>query len=225
MTFFTIASRHCINNDSITLDRFIMNNIDRIFTPDPVEFASAYVKYLKSVLEAVDPKEIGRFIGTLLDARSRGATVFFIGNGGSAATASHFANDLSIGTNSYDKPFRVVSLTDNVAVITAIGNDFGYEDIFVRQLQVLGKKGDVVVAISASGNSPNLLKAFEFAASAGIKTVAITAFDGGKMKPMADEGIHVPTGPKEYGPAEDAHMVLDHLVGAYLMRCIKVAQG
>src|SRR2546421_698705 len=111
-----------------------MNNIDHIFTLDPVAFASAYVKYLKTVLEAVDPAEVGRFINTLLDA-------------------------------------------------------------------------------------------FEFAASAGIKTVAITAFDGGKMKPMADEGIHVPTGAKEYGPAEDAHMVLDHLVGAYLMRYIKVAQG
>ena len=147
-----------------------MNNIDRFFTPDPIAFASAYVKYLTSVLESVDPAEVGRFIETLLDARRRSATVFFIGNGGSAATASHFANDLSIGTNSYDLPFRVISLTDNVPVITAIGNDFGYEEIFVRQLMVLAKKGDVVVAISASGNSPNLLKAFEFASSAGIKT-------------------------------------------------------
>jgi D-sedoheptulose 7-phosphate isomerase len=78
-----------------------------------------------------------------------------------------------------------------------------------------------VVAISASGNSPNLLSTFEYAKSTGIKTVAITAFDGGKMKMVADEGIHVPTAPKEYGPAEDAHMMLDHLVGAYLMRLVK----
>jgi len=200
-----------------------MNNIDKIFTKNPEVFAVAYLEYLVSVLKNIDVREIGQFVQTILDARERGATIYFIGNGGSAATASHFANDIAIGTNSYEKPFRAVSLTDNQAIITAVGNDFGYEDIFVRQLQVLGRKGDVVVGISASGNSPNLIKAFEYAKSAGIKTVAITAFDGGKMKSMADEGVHVPTAPKEYGPAEDAHMVLDHLVGAYLMRSINLA--
>ena len=197
-----------------------MNNLDRIFTKDPVDFAGAYLDYLTSVLKTIDIREIGQFIETLLDAREGGATIYFIGNGGSAATASHFANDIAIGTNSYDKPFRAVSLTDSNAIITAVGNDFGYEEIFVRQLRVLGRAGDVVVAISASGNSPNLIRAFDYAKSIGIKTVAITAFDGGKMKQMADEGVHVPTAPKEYGPAEDAHMVLDHLVGAYLMRVI-----
>jgi len=173
-------------------------------------------------MKGVDVNEIGRFIETLLDARKRAATIFFMGNGGSAATASHFANDLAIGTQSYEKPFRAVSLTDNQAIITAIANDFGYQDVFVRQLRVLGKPGDVVVGISASGNSPNLLQAFEYAGSVGIKCVAITAFDGGRMKAMADEGIHVPTAPKEYGPAEDAHMMIDHLVGAYLIHLVKV---
>jgi D-sedoheptulose 7-phosphate isomerase len=200
-----------------------MNNLDRIFTTDPVAFARAYLGYVQSVLQRIDAVEVGRFVETLLEARERGACVFFIGNGGSAATASHFANDLSIGTNEYDKPFRALSLTDNVPLITAIANDFGYEEIFARQMRVLGKRGDVVVGISASGNSPNLLKAFEYAREAGIRSVAITAFDGGKMKAIADEGIHVATGPKEYGPAEDAHMVLDHLIGAYLMRLIKRA--
>lgn len=200
-----------------------MNNIDRIFTTNPAAFAEAYINYLQSVLLRVDTSEIGHFIETLLDARNRGVTIFFIGNGGSAATASHFANDLAFGTNDYKHPFRVISLTDNVPVLTALGNDFGYEEIFVRQLQVLGNKGDVLVGISASGNSPNLLKAFDYALSAGIKTVAITAFDGGKMKDVADEGIHVPTEPREYGPAEDVHMVLDHLVGAYLVRYVKQA--
>jgi D-sedoheptulose 7-phosphate isomerase len=200
-----------------------MNNLDRIFTKDAASFAGAYFDYLHDVLKGIDTAQISRFIQTLLDARERGATIYFVGNGGSAATSSHFANDLAIGTNSYAKPFRVVSLTDNQAVITALGNDFGYEEIFVRQLRVLGVKGDVVVAISASGNSPNLVRTFEYAKSAGIKTVALTAFDGGKMKQMADECVHVPTAPKEYGPAEDAHMVLDHLVGAYLMRFIHAA--
>lgn len=198
-----------------------MNNIDRFFTADSAAFAEAYLQYLQTVLRGIDVKQIARFIETLLDARRRGAMVFFIGNGGSAATASHFANDLSIGTNDYEQPFRVISLTDNVPVLTALGNDFGYEEIFVRQLRVLGKPGDVLVGISASGNSPNLVRAFDYANSAGIKTVAITAFDGGEMRTLAVEGIHVPTGAKEYGPAEDAHMVLDHLVGAYLMRHVK----
>lgn len=197
-----------------------MNNLDRIFTKDPAAFAGAYLEYLSGVLHGISTGAIGRFIQTLLDARERGAAIYFIGNGGSAATASHFANDLAIGTNSYIKPFRAISLADNQAIITALGNDFGYEEIFARQLQVLGRAGDVVVGISASGNSPNLLRTFEYAKSAGIRTVAITAFDGGKMKPMADECIHVPTAPKEYGPAEDAHMVLDHLICAYLMRFI-----
>ncbi len=198
-----------------------MNNLDRIFTEDAAEFARRYLQYLNEVLKAIDPEAIARVTKTLLEARARSATVYFIGNGGSAATASHFANDLSIGTNSYEKPFRVVSLTDNQAIITAIGNDFGYEEVFVRQLQVLGKPGDVLVAISASGNSPNLIRAMEYAAGMEIKTVAITAFDGGRMKQIADDGVHVPTAPKEYGPAEDAHMVLDHLVGSYLIRIVR----
>ena len=200
-----------------------MNNIDNFYTKNSRLFAKSYLSYLGTVLQAIDVEEIGSFIDMLLDARERGAAIFFIGNGGSAATASHFANDLSIGTNSYEKPFRVISLTDNNAIVTAIGNDFGYEEIFSRQLQVLGNSGDVVVAISASGNSPNLLRAFEYAKVKGIKTVAITAFDGGKMKVVADQGVYVPTGLKEYGPAEDAHMVLDHLVGAYLMRAVKAS--
>jgi D-sedoheptulose 7-phosphate isomerase len=200
-----------------------MNNIDRIYTADPVAFARAYLEYLQTVLRRIDPEEIGHFIQTLLQARERAATVFFIGNGGSAATASHFANDLLIGTNHYEKPFRTISLADNVPILTAIGNDFGYEEIFVRQLRSLGKSGDVLVAISASGNSPNLIKAFEYANSAGIGTIAITAFDGGRMKALASQGIHVPTELKEYGPAEDAHLVLDHLVSAYLMRFVKRA--
>lgn len=202
-----------------------MNQLDKIFTKDTAVFAKRYFEYLAQVISKIDTRSIAGFVDTLLDARQRGASVYFIGNGGSAATASHFANDLAVGTNSYDKPFRVISLTDNHAIITALANDFGYEEIFVRQLRVVGRPGDVVVGISASGNSPNLLRAFEYAKTAGIRTVAITSFDGGKMKAMADEGIHVPTEPKEYGPAEDAHMILDHLIGAYLIRLVQSETG
>lgn len=200
-----------------------MNSVDRLFTADPVDFAARYIDYVRGVLAKIDRMEIARFIQTLLDARARGATIFFIGNGGSASTASHFANDLAIGTNDYEKPFRVVSLSDNTAILTAIGNDFGFDEVFARQLRVLSRTGDVLVAISVSGNSPNLVRAIEFAKSAGVKTVALTAVDGGLMRTMADEGIHVPTEPKEYGPAEDAHLVLNHLVGAYLMRIVRAS--
>lgn len=199
----------------------LLNNLDRIFVGDAAVFAERYFQYLNDVLHAIDSEAIARFVKILLEARARSATVYFIGNGGSAATASHFANDLAIGTNSYKMPFRVVSLTDNQAILTALANDFGYEEVFVRQLRIMGKPGDVLVAISASGNSPNLIRAMEYAASADITTVAITAFDGGKMKQIADDGIHVPAAPGEYGPAEDAHMVLDHLVGAYLIRVVR----
>jgi len=198
-----------------------LNKLNQLFTRDAVEFSRRYISYVSSVLEGIDHDAVARFIATMLEARSKGSTVYFIGNGGSAATASHFANDLSIGTNSYEKPFQTVSLADNIAILTALGNDFGFDSIFVRQLRVLGSPGDVLVGISASGNSPNLLKAFNYAKEIGIKTVALTAFDGGKLKKIADDGIHVPTGPKEYGPAEDAHMVLDHLIGAYLVRLVR----
>jgi D-sedoheptulose 7-phosphate isomerase len=196
------------------------NNVDRFFTKDPSSFSRSYLDYLGQILKSLDVEQISKFIGEILKSREVGATIFFIGNGGSAATASHFANDIAFGTRELKNPFRVISLTDNVPVITAIGNDFGYEEIFRRQLSVLGKQGDLVVGISASGNSPNIINAFKYAQESGIKTIAITAFDGGAMKSMADLSVHVPTDKKEYGPAEDVHMILDHLVGAYLMRFI-----
>lgn len=197
-----------------------MNAIDRFYTSDAATYSQAYLAHVAKTLSRIDAGEVATFIRSLLQARECDQTVFFIGNGGSAATASHFANDLAIGTQSRPKPFRVVSLTDNVAVLTAIANDFGYDQIFSRQLEAVGKAGDVLVAISASGNSPNLIRAFECAKAMGVKTIALTAFDGGRLRALADEGVHVPTEPKEYGPAEDAHMVLDHLVSSYLMRFV-----
>jgi D-sedoheptulose 7-phosphate isomerase len=198
-----------------------MNKIDKFFTKDVALFSKSYFEYLKEIFDKIDLTDIKEFIELLLIARETGATIFFMGNGGSAATASHFANDLAFGTNEYEKPFKVMSITDNVAVITALSNDYGYDEIFIRQLKIYAKKGDVLVGISASGNSQNLINAFEYASIAEIKTVALTAFDGGKMREMADYGVHIPTEMKEYGPAEDLHMILDHLVANYLMRLVK----
>jgi D-sedoheptulose 7-phosphate isomerase len=200
-----------------------MNNVDKIFNNSNgvSDYSKSYLEYLNIVLTSISLSEIDDFVKILLEARERGSTIFFIGNGGSAATASHFANDIAIGSREYQKPFRVICLCDNLAVITAIGNDDGYEKIFSQQLRVLLKKQDVVVSISASGNSPNLIHAINTAKTMGAISVGISAFDGGKMKELVDFSLHVPTEKGEYGPAEDAHMVLDHLVANYLMRYVK----
>ena len=200
-----------------------MNNLDQIYSESLSinDYSKSYIDYLSTVLNNISLKDIEKFVEVLLEARERESSIFFIGNGGSAATASHFANDIAIGTRTYEKPFRAISLCDNQAVITAIANDDGYKKIFSQQLQVLLKKQDVVVAISASGNSPNLLDAINTAKKMNSVTVGISAFDGGKMKEMVDISVHVPTEKGEYGPAEDAHMVLDHLVSNYLMRLVR----
>jgi D-sedoheptulose 7-phosphate isomerase len=200
-----------------------MNRLDEIYAEDDAikNFSKSYLKYVCSVLEKISLDEIEGFVKSLLAARDRGSAIYFIGNGGSAATASHFANDIAIGTRLFDQPFRVMSLCDNQAVITAIANDDGYDQVFSRQLGVLLQKDDVVVAISASGNSENLLRAIETAKQKGAITVGLTAFDGGKLRGIVDRSVHVPTNKGEYGPAEDGHMVLDHLVGSYLMRFVK----
>src|SRR5438128_741060 len=112
-----------------------MTSIDSSVVNNAAAFTAGYFQRLNAILQAVDTEEVGRFIQTLLDARDRDATTFIIGNGGSAATASHMANDLTIGTRAHLRPFRVVSLTDNAAILTALGNDFGYDQIFVRQLR------------------------------------------------------------------------------------------
>jgi D-sedoheptulose 7-phosphate isomerase len=192
-----------------------VNNVERLFRdrPGAIDFADGYLGYLAQVFARIDRDAVASFIAVLERARADGATVFFCGNGGSAATASHFQNDL---TRWRTDPMKVVSLTDNVAVITALGNDYGYERIFVMQLEPLLAEGDVVVAISASGNSPNVVQAIEFANERKATSVGLTGFDGGRLGELCEIHVHVPSARGEYGPVEDAHMVLDHLVMSYL---------
>ena len=179
------------------------------------DFSHEYLEYLSSLISQLDRASIARFVDLLLDSRESGSTTFFLGNGGSASTATHFVNDVSLGSRQFEKPFRAISLCDNQAVITAIANDDGYENIFLQQLQTLAKPGDTIVCISASGNSKNLIKAIEYAKQHGIYIVGLTAFDGGYLKKHCDLNIHVPTKVGEYGPAEDLHMVVCGLVGSY----------
>lgn len=185
---------------------------------EPAAFARAYLQHVTAVLERLDPEEIAALVELLLDTRERGARILLIGNGGSAATAGHLANDLSVGSRSWDKPFRAQSLADNTATLTAIANDYGYEHVFTKQLQAQMEEGDLVIAISASGNSPNIVAAVEWANDNGGRTAGLTGFDGGALRRLAHVCIHVDTHDGDYGPVEDAHMVLDHLISTYLFR-------
>ena len=178
-------------------------------------FSDEYLEYLTSLIAQLDRSAISQFADLLLESRENKTTTFFLGNGGSASTATHFVNDVSLGSRQFEKPFRAISLCDNQAVITAIANDDGYENIFLQQLQTLATAGDTIVCISASGNSKNLIKAIEYARENNIYVVGLTAFDGGYLKENCDLNIHVPTKIGEYGPAEDLHMVICGLVGSY----------
>jgi D-sedoheptulose 7-phosphate isomerase len=204
-----------------------MNEVERLFdrTGTGAAFARGYLLYVQKVLSGIDADAVARLIDVLLSARDRDAQIFFLGNGGSAATASHFANDIGYGSRSWTRPFRATSLCDNAAVVTAIANDYGYEEVFVAQLKTAMRRGDVVVAISVSGNSPNVLRGLEYANAHGGVTVGLTGFDGGRVKAIAQLNVHVPTNAGEYGPAEDGHMVLDHLIGAFLLHACRAGSG
>jgi D-sedoheptulose 7-phosphate isomerase len=180
-------------------------------------YAKRYVEHLSEVLRRLDYNEIGRVIELFRKARTQGATIFICGNGGSAATAAHFANDLGFGASPEGKtPIRAICLTSNSAFLTCLANDIGYENVFAWQLRNLMTPGDIVVAISASGNSPNTVKALEYARDNGGVPVAFLGFDGGKMKDLAQYSILAPTDKGEYGPVEDVHMTLDHLISTFL---------
>jgi D-sedoheptulose 7-phosphate isomerase len=146
-----------------------------------------------------------------MKAHADGKKVIFMGNGGSATTASHFARDISIGTAAEGKPrLRAASLVDNVAMITSLANDVDYNSIFKEQLVGQLDKGDVVIGISASGNSPNVLEAIKFARGQGAVTVGLIGFGGGKLKGLVDKSIVLSS--RDYGQVEDTHLVLDHIV-------------
>lgn len=200
-----------------------MNKIEEIFSmvKSGEDYAKRYVSYLSELLQDIDFKAIEKVIEVFQNTRTNGKTIFFVGNGGSAATCSHFAEDLALGTFAAEKePFKALSLTDNVAYISALGNDEGYENVFVGQMRNLFKEGDVLVGISASGNSPNVIKAIEYANDNGGISIGLIGFDGGKMKKICHHCILIKTMTGEYGPVEDIHLILGHLISTYLKSII-----
>ncbi len=179
------------------------------------EFARKYFSYLQRVLDSIALADVETLVRELESARAEDSTIFITGNGGSAATATCMANDLGfdvIKKSGTEKPFRVMALTDNSSVLTAIANDVGYDNIFLEQLRIHYRRGDRLLAISASGNSLNVVNAARWVKENGGRVISFVGFQGGTLKEIAHVTIHVQTNPGEYGPVEDAHLILNHVL-------------
>ena len=178
-----------------------------------IEGMGEHIKRTVELLEKTDLEAVSALVDKLFEAYQAGTRVYICGNGGSAATASHFSEDLAKGTikdQAVQKRLRVSSLTDSVPFISALGNDWGYDTIFREQLVTAAEEGDVLIAISGSGNSPNVVSAVQWAAENGLFTVGFSGFNGGKLKGMVDLSVHSPVLDMEI--AENTHMVVVHLV-------------
>jgi D-sedoheptulose 7-phosphate isomerase len=181
-----------------------------------MSFVQEYKSDLVSAIDLIDLAKVDQIIEIFKTARANGKHIFTCGNGGSGATASHFVCDIVKGASfKRDSRFKVMSLSDNVATVLAYANDVSYDCIFVEQLKNFASAGDVVLGISGSGNSPNVLNAFEYANSIGCETIALTGRDGGKLGPMAKLNLNVPV--PHMGRIEDAHMIVAHMVAYYFM--------
>jgi D-sedoheptulose 7-phosphate isomerase len=179
-------------------------------------FPQLYKNELLRAIESIDLEKVGRAIEILAEARDEGRRIFVCGNGGSASTASHFATDLVKGA-SYGRAsrFRILALTDSLPTITAYSNDVGYECVFVEQLKNFAEPGDVVIAISSSGNSPNVLRVVEYGNSIGCRTIALSGREGGRLGPLAHLDIQVAH--SHTGRIEDLHFVVLHMISYYFM--------
>jgi D-sedoheptulose 7-phosphate isomerase len=170
-----------------------------------------YIRAQKAAHDSIPMDAVAKLIETLRAALKEERTVFVFGNGGSAANASHFATDLGKGSSDkLGKRFRVLSLNDNVSWMTALGNDYSYEDVFAGQLQNYGKPGDVVLSLSVSGNSPNCVKALQWAKDHGLRTVALVGAKRGRMSEIAEQVLVI--NDTHYGRVEDAQMGICHML-------------
>lgn len=176
-----------------------------------MDHVNAYFEELKTTLDRIDPETIEQTILILHEARINGRQIFIMGNGGSASTASHMVCDLAKNTRRPGWiPFKVFGLSDNMATLSAYANDDGYENVFAHQLANFVQPRDIVIGISTSGNSPNVLRAIELAREYGAATVGFTGFNAGKLGPMVDLHLHVPSSCIEQ--VEDIHLILEHLI-------------
>lgn len=187
------------------------------------QWISDYVRAQKAALDSIPADGVAQLIEKLRIAWKEDRQIFVFGNGGSAANASHFATDLGKGSSDkLGKRFRVLSLNDNVSWMTAIGNDYSYEDVFLRQLQNYAKPGDLVLALSVSGNSPNCVKALDWAKQNGLRTVALLGAKRGRMAEIAEQAIVI--NDTHYGRVEDAQMGICHLLCYAFMEMPELAK-
>lgn len=181
-----------------------------------MDFADQYRARLLETLARIDVNKVGQAIEWLAEARDQGRHIFLCGNGGSAATASHFACDMVKGaSHGREKRFRILALNDSLPTLTAYSNDVSYASVFVEPLKNFARPGDVVMALSGSGNSENVVAAIEYGNRAGCRTIALSGRDGGRLAPLAQLNIHVPE--PHMGRIEDAHMAVCHMICYYFM--------
>lgn len=176
---------------------------------DYTQEIAVYFDRLKATIDKISKSDLSNLMNLLVNAKDNGKQIFIMGNGGSSATASHYVCDFNKGISmNEDKKFKFICLNDNIPSLMAYANDLSFEDIFVEQLKTFFVQGDVVIGISGSGNSKNVLKAIEYANSHGGVTVGLSGYQGGKLKQMAQHNVHVPIDDMQI--SEDLHMVLDH---------------
>lgn len=181
-----------------------------------------YLKYVEDSLKLINKDDVEKFVDMLKDAYEKNKMIFIIGNGGSSAIASHFAQDLAKGVipdMNTEKRFKALSLTDNMPFITAVANDDGYENVFASQLKTYSNEGDLLIIISGSGNSPNVISAAKYAKEKKMKLAGITGFDGGKLKKLSDISIHIEM--NDYCTVESIHTIILHYVILHLKEEIK----
>ena len=188
---------------------------------DHARDASSYFASVRDVMTAMvsrlDIAGVERLAQIIEEVREAERMIYTLGNGGSAAVAAHFVNDM--GVNSLvdgERGYRIVSLADNIPSITAVANDVSFDEIFSRQLRSNLTQGDLVIGLSASGNSENVVRALEYAHTRGARTFAMSGFLGGRLREVAQDGIHIPSTFDEYGPVEDAFSVILHMVSSWL---------
>lgn len=178
-----------------------------------------YIELEKETLDKLDIENINLVVNELMSCLERESNIYIFGNGGSSATASHFQNDFNKGISEWtNKKFRFNCLNDNVATIMAIANDVSFDEVFRFQLKGKLKKDDLIIAISGSGNSKNVINAVEYAKTMGSKVIGLTGYDGGKLKCLSDICLHVPI--KSMQITEDIHMVFDHMVMSILYKAL-----
>ena len=178
---------------------------------DYLNYIEKYIEDEKRVLDMLDRSEINKALNLLDECLQNDSNIFVFGNGGSSATASHYVNDFNKGISEYtEKKFRFQCLNDNVPTVMAIANDIGFEEIFRFQLRGKITDKDIIIAISGSGNSKNVINAVEYAKTVGCKIIGLTGFDGGKLKELSDISLHAPINSMQI--TEDIHMFFDHLM-------------